>query len=49
MLDKIPTKEELVELIGEHKYNLWVALCNIINSTYDMECTWNNGGKKWIY
>lgn len=49
MLDKAPSDKELYELIGENKFYLWQELCNMIDSIYDMERLWNNGGKAWKY
>jgi len=49
MLEKIPTKEEMVALIGQQLFEVWVKLCDFIESKYDMEQLWNSGGKKWTY
>lgn len=44
-----PTAKELIELIGNEKYSVWTELCAMINNLYDMDITWNNGGKAWKY
>ena len=49
MLEKIPTKEEMVALIGQPLFEVWNKLCDLIESKYDMERLWNSGGKKWRY
>ena len=49
MLEKIPSKEELVALIGQPLFEVWIKLCDLIESKYDMERLWNSGGKKWRY
>jgi len=49
MLEKIPTKEEMVALIGQQLFEVWIKLCDLIESKYDMEHLWNSGGKKWRY
>lgn len=42
-------KEELESLIGIDKVNIFYKFVNKISSIYDMEQTWNNGGKRWNY
>lgn len=49
MLDKIPTKKEMISIIGEPLYNVWQNLCQAIDEKYEMDCIWNLGGKKWQY
>lgn len=49
MLEKIPTNEEMVALIGKPLYEVWNKLCNLIELRYDMEKLWNSGGKAWKY
>lgn len=49
MPEKIPTNEEMVALIGEQLFQVWTKLCDLIESKYDMERLWNDGGKKWTY
>jgi len=49
MPKKIPTKEELVALIGQPVFEVWIKLRDLIESNYDMERLWNSGGKKWTY
>lgn len=49
MLEKAPSNEVLIELIGEDLYVLWKALCNAIEDKYNMDRLWNTGGKAWDY
>lgn len=49
MLEKIPTDEEMIALIGEPLFDVWIKLTDLIESKYDMERLWNSGGKKWTY
>jgi hypothetical protein len=49
MLEKIPTNEELIALIGRPLFDVWAQLCDLIESKYDFERIWNSGGKKWAY
>lgn len=49
MLKKIPTNEDMIALIGEPLFNVWIRLTDLIESKYDMERSWNSGGKKWTY
>lgn len=49
MLEKVPTNEEMIALIGQPLYDIWNKLINLIESSYDMEKLWNSGGKAWKY
>lgn len=49
MLEKVPTNEEMIILIGKPLFDIWTKLTDLIESKYDMERLWNNGGKKWTY
>lgn len=49
MLDKIPTREEMRELVGKQQFSVWEELCKMIENRYDMERIWNSGGKAWKY
>ena len=49
MLDKIPSDEVMITLIGQPLYDVWTELCAIIDAKYDMEHLWNKGYKEWIY
>ena len=49
MLEKIPTNEEMVALIGQQLFEVWTKLCDLIQSKYYLERLWNSGGKKWTY
>ncbi len=49
MLEKIPTNEEMIALIGQQLFEVWTRLCDLIESKYELECLWNSGGKKWTY
>ncbi|HHY72037.1 MAG TPA: DUF3788 family protein [Bacillus bacterium] len=49
IMDKVPTSEDLIALIGKPLFEVWTALCGMIEQKYDMEHLWNNGGKAWEY
>ena len=49
MLKKVPTNEEMILLIGQPLFKVWIELSNLIESKYDMERLWNSGGKRWTY
>lgn len=42
-------REELEKLIGIDKTKLFYDFVDTIVLLYDMEQTWNCGGKKWVY
>lgn len=46
---QIPTSETIESLIGKGLYQIWDALCLLIEHKYEMERLWNNGGRKWKY
>lgn len=49
MLDAIPNAEEMTALVGKSLYDVWNELCAAIDEKYDMDCSWNKGGKAWKY
>ena len=49
MLEKIPTQEELQQLLGPETHAAWRSLCAAIDNAYDMEQLWDDGGKRWTY
>lgn len=49
MLDRIPSTEEMAILVGESLYDIWIQLDALIEESYDMDCSWNKGGKAWKY
>ena len=49
MLDIIPDAEEMTGLVGEALYDIWKKLNALIEEKYDMDCSWNKGGKAWKY
>ncbi len=49
MLSTIPTAEEMTVLVGKSLCGVWNNLCNLIEENYDMDCSWNQGGKAWKY
>ena len=49
MLDKIPSAEEMMTLVGQSLYDVWNKLCTLIDEKYEMERVWNTGGKNWNY
>ncbi len=49
MLDIIPSAKEMTILVGESLYDIWNQLNALIEEKYDMDCSWNKGGKAWTY
>ncbi|WP_099205188.1 DUF3788 domain-containing protein [Scatolibacter rhodanostii] len=49
MLLSPPTIEEMCDLIGQHLYETWTNLTELIEANYDMDHLWNSGGKRWTY
>lgn len=49
MLTTIPSAEEMTRLLGEPLYNVWLQLTARIEENYDMDRSWNAGGKAWTY
>ncbi|WP_317437167.1 DUF3788 domain-containing protein [Thomasclavelia spiroformis] len=49
MLEDIPSKSTMIELLGQSLFEVWQRLCSIIDEKYEMERLWNIGGKKWTY
>ena len=49
MLDTIPDEKEMTALLGESLYNVWNQLCALIDEKYDMDRSWEQGGKAWKY
>lgn len=42
-------REELERLVGIDRVNTFYDIVDAITLLYDMEQTWNDGGKKWTY
>ena len=49
MLDIIPDAGQMTALVGESLYEVWNSLCVLIAEHYDMDTTWDKGGKAWTY
>lgn len=49
MLDIIPNTQQIIDLVGKSLWEIWEKLCALIDEKYDMERTWNKGGKAWTY
>lgn len=49
MLDKCPSEEEIISLVGKPLYDIWLSLTESIDAKYEMERLWNSGGKMWKY
>jgi hypothetical protein len=49
MLEIIPTNQELEELLGKEKFNVWTGICNLVESSYSMETLWYKGYREWKY
>jgi hypothetical protein len=39
----------MINLMGNHLFDLWNELSEMIEKKYDMERLWNSGGKAWTY
>ena len=49
MLENTPTQSDVTELLGQSLFEVWQALCSVIDEKYEMERLWNTGGKNWTY
>ena len=49
MLDIIPSAEEMELLVGKSRYDIWNKIVALIEEKYDMDRSWNTGGKAWNY
>jgi len=49
MLEKVPTEEELDQIMGEDVFKTWCAINNFIKNNYDMDILWDNGGKTGVF
>jgi hypothetical protein len=49
MKKKIPSQNELHDLLGKERFEAWNAVCSAVDSIYEMDKLWNDGGKKWDY
>nr|WP_303182425.1 DUF3788 domain-containing protein [Lachnoclostridium phocaeense] len=49
MLENIPSKSTMTELLGQSLADVWLELCAAIDEKYEMEQLWNTGGKDWTY
>lgn len=45
MLEKIPTPQELCEIMGQKPYKTWEKIEEFIHQNYLMDVLWNPGGK----
>lgn len=48
MIEK-PSDNELIALLGAEVVEIWKEICANIESKYDINIAWNNGGKAWKY
>ncbi len=49
MLEKVPTEEELNQLMEEYVFKTWCSINNFIKDNYDMDMLWDNGGKTGVF
>ena len=49
MLENMPSQSSMAELLGQSLFEVWKALCSMIEEKYDIEPVWNAGWKNWIY
>ena len=45
MLENIPSQSTMAELLGQSLFEVWKALCSMIEEKYDIEPVWNAGGR----
>lgn len=48
-MEKIPTAEGMINLIGQPLFEVWTELCAAIDKKYEMERLWSYGGRAWVY
>ena len=49
MLERIPTAEEMYELLGGSLFALWQSITAAIDEKYEMDRLWDKGYREWIY
>jgi hypothetical protein len=49
MLEKVPTDEELNQLVGEDIFETWCCINNFIKNNYNMDVLWDGGGKTGVF
>ncbi|MDL2215466.1 DUF3788 domain-containing protein [Ruminococcaceae bacterium OttesenSCG-928-N02] len=49
MKKEIPSQSELQSLFGKERLEAWNAVCSAVDSIYEMDKLWNDGGKNWDY
>lgn len=48
MMEKAPTQEMMLGLLGQSLFEVWEELCSTIEEKYNMEKSWNAGGKNGL-
>lgn len=49
MLENAPTKEDMQSLLGEELYPVWEAICERIDTLYDVDRLWDKGYRDFVY
>lgn len=49
MLEKVPTGEELNQLMGEDVFEIWCSINNFIKNNYNMDALWDGGGRTGVF
>ena len=49
MPEETPTMSAMTDLVGQPLFEVWQALCLTIDEKYEMDRSWNPGGKRWTY
>lgn len=49
MLEKVPTEEELNQLMGKDTFEAWCSINNFIKNNYNMDVLWDVGGKTGVF
>lgn len=47
MVNSLSINKQLTDLLGESLQGVWTQLCDRIDELYEMDKTWNDGGKAW--
>ena len=49
MVERIPSAEEMRELLGEELFSVWEKITAVIDERYEMDRLWDKGYRDWKY
>ena len=49
MLENIPTRSTMTELLGQSLFEVWQELCSAIDEKYEMERLWSTGAVSYTH